>query len=469
MPEKLLCYPVRDSFGKDVERLRRRIVKWILRILLLFLCYLVIGGLLPFVHHKSAGEVPVKEATAAGERVLLVEDSEDAFLWRLRLIESARQELVLSTFDFRADDTGGDILAALNAAADRGVSVRVLVDGSGPLLYFANQPLVQALAAHENVRIRLYNPMDVLRPWSFNPRLHDKYLLVDGRTYLLGGRNTNDLFLGEMNGKSSQDRDLLIWRETPGGTGAELQDYFEEIWALPCCKSVREKADPAALEARYRDLQARHPEAFAPVDWREVTMETRGVALIYGSPLPENKPPLVWKQLCAQMAQGQDVVIQTPYVICGREMYRDLTELSQGRNLEIVTNGVENGANPWGCADWMNQKDNILKTGAGVRALYTGHSVHTKTVLIDDHISIVGSFNLDMRSAYLDTEMMLLVDCPALNRQLREIVEQYPAKCFASDGAVTATPNCPETSLPPGKTVLYAVLRILIPPFRFLL
>ena len=44
------------------------------------------------------------------------------------------------------------------------------------------------------------------------------------------------------------------------------------------------------------------------------------------------------------------------------------------------------------------------------------HSLHTKTILVDDRLSAVGSYNYDMRSTYLDTEMMLVIDSPELNR-----------------------------------------------------
>ena len=50
--------------------------------------------------------------------------------------------------------------------------------------------------------------------------------------------------------------------------------------------------------------------------------------------------------------------------------------------------------------------------------------MHTKSILIDDRLSLIGSFNWDMRSAYLDTELMLLVDCPALNAAPREQTEE---------------------------------------------
>ena len=62
--------------------------------------------------------------------------------------------------------------------------------------------------------------------------------------------------------------------------------------------------------------------------------------------------------------------------------------------------------------------------------------MHTKSILIDDRLSLIGSFNWDMRSAYLDTELMLLVDCPALNAALREQTEEMmrQSRLVAPDG-----------------------------------
>lgn len=442
----------------------RRVLKWGAVALV---CYLVLGALLPFVVHKQVdGDLPQPEA-ARDERVLWVETNEDALAWRLRLIESAREELVLSTFDFIQDEAGSDILAALGAAADRGVQVRVLVDGFNGRLHFQAKPMVRALAAKENAEIRLYNPPCLLTPWRLNPRLHDKYLAVDGKAYILGGRNVSDRFLGPLTEGSSLDYDLLVWREDPGGTAAEVCAYFEEIWSLPQCEPIRARANEDLLSERYAQVQK--TQDLSPVDWRGRTRPVQGVTLLRGSPLAENKPPLVWKQLCREMARGQEILIQTPYVICSGEMYDDLTALCAGRTVEIATNAVENGANVFGCADFLNQRDRILETGARIRTLSGGHSVHAKAIFIDEDVSIVGSFNLDMRSAYLDTEMMLVVDSPALSRQLRGELARLPYQLYSPDGAVATSSNWEETPLPLGKRVLYGALRILTPAVRFLL
>ena len=97
--------------------------------------------------------------------------------------------------------------------------------------------------------------------------------------------------------------------------------------------------------------------------------------------------------------------------------------------------------------------------------------MHTKSILIDDRLSVIGSFNWNMRSPYLDTELMLLVDCPALNAALREQTEEMmrQSRLVLPGGTETAGTAyiAPERS--PLKASLQSVIRILIRPFRFVL
>ena len=67
------------------------------------------------------------------------------------------------------------------------------------------------------------------------------------------------------------------------------------------------------------------------------------------------------------------------------------------------------------------------------------HAVHTKTVLVDDNISIVGSYNLDMRSTYLDTELMLVIESKRLNEEIRDTENVYMEKSkeVKTDGTET--------------------------------
>lgn len=125
---------------------------------------------------KSAART--KLPRPAAERVCLVDSNDDALRWRLRLIRSAQSEIILSTFDLRADNSGTDVIAALLDAAERGVQVRLIVDGINAQLHLCGNASFQALAAHENAAVRLYNPLRLTRLWTANYRCHNKYLIV---------------------------------------------------------------------------------------------------------------------------------------------------------------------------------------------------------------------------------------------------------------------------------------------------
>lgn len=177
----------------------------------------------------------------------------------------------------------------------------------------------------------------------------------------------------------------------------------------------------------------------------------------------------MWYSLHQLMMQGKEITIYTPYIICGKEMYQDLTELTDRQiPVEIITNDVASGANPWGCTDYLNQKKNIFKTGVKVYEFMGEHSCHTKAVLIDNRMSIVGSYNMDMRSTYQDTELMLAIDSEELNQIIRTEAEtdKTYSKTAQDDGSYSYGPGyiAKETSI--GKRIFYGILRIVVIPIR---
>ena len=136
--------------------------------------------------------------------------------------------------------------------------------------------------------------------------------------------------------------------------------------------------------------------------------------------------------------------------------------------MEIITNDVASGANPWGCTDYLNRKENIRKTGVTVYEFMGKHSCHTKAVLLDDRMSIVGSYNLDMRSTYQDTELMLAVDSKELNAMIRKEAEtdKTYSKVMQEDGTYQYGENYKAKEMSTGKKLFYGVLRVLILPLR---
>ena len=216
--------------------------------------------------------------------------------------------------------------------------------------------------------------------------------------------------------------------------------YFKKVWNLSCCRMYRKhEGINGRLREHYQEVREKHSEAFCEIDWFEETIETESIELCTNPIDPDNKQPQVWNRMVNEMEEADNILIQTPYVICNQKMYGDLKEIcSRSVKTELIINAVESGANPFGCTDYLNQKKDVRQTGSYVYEYVGTQALHTKTVLAGDTLSIVGSCNLDMRSVYLDTEMMLFIECKELNETLREHTEKLKLKSrqVAPDGTI---------------------------------
>ena len=457
---------------------------------IIFILILIYIALLtvPYLRHKKVSENFQNDfsqrafysSQEGSERIAYINDNTDALLYRLQMIQQAEQEIILSTFDFNADKGGKDVMAALMSAADRGVKVRVIIDGFSGFLDVKGKGTqwFQALASHENISLRIYNPITLLKPWKMQARLHDKYLIIDHQMFLLGGRNTTNLFLGDYSKSKNIDREIFVYEteDSKDSSLYQLRAYFEKIWALKdsrefTCKKLSDEIQECivSLNNRYQKLKETYPEAYTDWDFQKLTFETNKISLLCNPLEAENKDPWMWYSIHQLMLQGKEALIYTPYIICGKEMYQDLTDLKDNNiPLEIITNDVASGANPWGCTDYLNQKEKIWKTGAKVYEFMGGHSCHTKAVLIDDRMSIVGSYNLDMRSTYQDTELMLAIDSKELNSMIRKEAEtdKTYSKTIGPDGNYIQGENYVPKKLSTGKKIFYWTLRVLTVPLR---
>lgn len=465
--------------------------------LFIFILLYVIGSLICYPmltkrhvlkQKEKYAEQAAKETVDRSASVRCLDDNTQALVYRLALIESAQRELIMTTFDMSDGESGQDLMAAMLQAADRGVRIRLMVDGINAWLKLEKSDLFGAFSTHPNIEIRFYNPIRLTKLWKLNYRMHDKYLIADDTAYILGGRNSNNLFLGAYRDTYNIDRDLYVMERTEKNASDvmqkkernSLQDikaYFEKIWVQPDQKIFRKKETEntkeglALLREHYKELQTAYPEAFSETETllTQDLIRVDSIQFLHNPLYADEKVPVVYQRICQEMEQGETILIQTPYIICDKGMYQDLSELCRaGKQIEIITNAVESGANPWGCTDYLNERKSILKTGAGVYACMAGQSLHTKTVLIDDETSIVGSYNLDLRSTYLDTELMLLVKSKELNKQLRDQAAAYQEKsAYEKAGKPSRTGSLYEKKeMSDMQKVIYSILRILIRPIR---
>lgn len=422
-------------------------IKYALIVLLLFVLYVVGGALLSYLRQPPISAeyqdqfqpADVYSDDVSCERACIIENNEEALLQRLRMIAQAKEQIILSTFEFRADESGKDILSALLSAAERGVDIKVLSDGMTAFLHIKGNPYFQALASNENAEIKTYNRINLFAPWKTMGRLHDKYVIVDGNAYLLGGRNTYDYFLGD-HGYRNYDRDALVYSENPEREESsvhQLEKYFASVWESKDCATFRARASKKVLAAkeeledRYQKIQEENPALAESIDYEEMTFPVNRITLLSNPIHVYAKEPTLFYSLAKIMESSEgDIDIHTPYIICNDWMYGHFQEIcKKNPRTRLLTNSVANNGNLFGASDYQKHKDRLLDTGLNIYEYEGGISYHGKCISIGDRLSIVGSFNMDMRSVYLDTELMLVIDSEQVNRQLRDNLQIYEKDC----------------------------------------
>jgi len=382
--------------------------------------------------------------SASGERAKIIPENGEALEERIRMISQAKEEIILSTYDIKADISGKQVLAALLDAADRGVKVSIVTDGVPYVTSIWGNPYFLALAGQENVEIKIYNPLRFWQPWKLMGRLHDKYLIVDRSMYILGGRNTYDFFLGDQPGYQNYDWDILVCvPEGKKDTSLEqVRDYFSSVWKISDCKLYGKspiwkwnpsvKTAEGELRRRYKEIAKEHPDWIMEKDYTEETVEVKKMTLLSNPTHVYAKEPVVFYEMTELMKQADhEVLFHTPYIICNDWMMRQLVEVCEGeKEIQMMTNSVANNGNPFGAMDYRRNRGKIIDTGVQIMEYDDGVSYHGKCFTIDGRLTGIGSFNWDMRSAYLDTELMLVADSEELTRQMNQAMAKYEEKAL---------------------------------------
>lgn len=366
----------------------------------------------------------------------------DALTARLAAIETASTSICIATFRIRDDETGGQLLSALIAAADRGVQVRLLVDAH-PNSINLPKPLMRYLT-ERGVSIR-ERPFDARSKLEIGrPRLHDKLFVVDSSTVILGGRNLEKEYFG-LGNRNYIDFDVIA----QGQIAHEAVRYFEERWNEIASATPRlsgpEKAkmlkgqvhaewnnrshDQVTLEIdawleslRSRDIQALDiprcvsPRCVSPgsvsipsPDHNPVHMEFLREYPQYGKHAPEAISSKILREIASAK---RSISIATPYFVTPLRVREALIAAAQrGVSVTILTNSLESTDQVIVHAAYTNLRRDLIRHGIQVLERQGKDPLHAKLIVVDESKTIIGSHNLDMLSMNRNSEVGLLVCC----------------------------------------------------------
>ncbi len=394
-------------------------------------------------------------APSCGPRagVSLVSDNLVAFAMRVLSARTATRTLDLQYYRWAEDVTGRLLVNEVLRAADRGVRVRLLLDD----LYIRENELALAtLSHHPGIDIRLFKPFQ-LRSWGalgsaiefmfagyrLNHRMHNKAWICDGELFIGGGRNIGDAYF---------DLDLAV----TGPAVRQATTVFERYWTdrrvrpieriavsrprLDGLQKLRQKlvavAESASTTAYLDRVRAlpRLPDLLTDKHIPLAADKIRIIADPPGKRLGRRRPPGVLEAIRKTLGLARkQVTLISPYFVPGRRGSRLLLNLRRrGVAVSILTNSLAATDVLAVHGGYARYRRRLLRAGVELHELKRGGqegksmfgsggaSLHTKALVVDEAVTFVGSFNLDPRSANLNTEMGAFVEDRSLAAQLRE-------------------------------------------------
>lgn len=392
---------------------------------------------------------------------------------RFKLLSEAKHYLFITVPYWFNDDNGREFFSAVERKRlDMPYfDFRVLQDWTSPVS--SKDPLgtqmISWLNKESGGNALLWNPLWEFRPWSadiIRNRIHDKLFIVDGTKLLMGGMNIADDYLeGGLTDKGWHDTDILF--EGPVAQQAArdfLHPFLLQKYLDRRSNWFPEKYHPALQDIFYWD-PGENPDG-TPVRigmenyledskyFPHVVEPADGVPvrLIYDNPLVD-RDPHTRKQYSKVMDTLEYLVAKAKtsvrlfiaYPTTSARMTAILSGAAKrGVKVEVIANSRQ--STDMGSLDYLSAMVSVRRMlDAGVKfyewqghadleafershhckndGYWPGRTIHTKAVMIDGAVTMIGSHNLNVRSEEMNSEVMALVRDPQITRELNAVFD----------------------------------------------
>lgn len=427
---------------------------------------------------------------AWGDVFRVLPEDRQAIQARVDLIQQAQHEVDVVYYAMDTGRVSASLFTLLRDAAKRGVRVRLMVDG---LKARVPSDLEEYLLC-QGIELRHYHPPHLLRPRWLNRRLHNKLLIVDGQHLIIGSRNLKDEHFG-LDCVNYVDCDAYV----RGELAAYAKSYFEWLWQTPDVRPVDRRGSLAydVLRSRPRgsDAWARAwREARTPRDFQHLLdaslvalVSHHGIELDTGKdwaagwpddvrlePLhdvdPGKRALTVQRAMQRLIGSAQHSLwIETPYPVFTDVMEEGIVAARRrGVRVVLLTNSLSSTDRVSTYAAFQNIKGRLLRAGVEIWE-YTGPGhLHSKSMVIDETTAIIGSYNFDPRSEYLNLEFSVAAHHATAAAALRETIHRQLALACRIDNrrpVVEGMDPLPEVD----RRLKMQLERLFVPVFRWLL
>jgi cardiolipin synthase len=335
---------------------------------------------------------PTIRAEIAGNRIELIESGLERFNLLLELIAGAEKCIKMLMYMFNPDKDGDVVRDALTEAARRGVQVKLLIDGFGSA---ATADFFTQLGTAGGEHC-VFNPS-----WGrrYLLRNHQKLIVIDDRTVLIGGANIDATYLQDRG--SNHWRDL--WLRLDGPEAVLPSRYFDGLFRW----SKRPKSKLRSLKR----MVAEHNEWRGPLQWK------------FSGPLSVRNS--WWRSIGRDMKNARRLDMIFAYFAPPGAMLRRIGRVGR-RGRARVINAAKSDNNAT-IAAARHSYSRLIRRHVEIYE-YQPAKLHTKLAIVDDVVHI-GSSNFDYRSFYINLEVMLRIDDAGFAQAMRGYFERELKDC----------------------------------------
>ncbi len=467
----------------------------------IYIVYIIVTGIFLFHFQQPNTEQWIEEKemshftsnTIAEDRIALVQDRFESGRARFNLVENAKESLDISYYSIKDDISSKLFISSIIEAGNRGVRVRIVLDG---IVNTFNKSLKEALyvfTEHPNIEFKYFEPFQPFKPWTWNHRFHDKLILADETFAMIGGRNIGDKYFGPAGYEgASNDRDVIIINQGEnqaqlnGSVIHQIKTYYDEVWhdeysktpyrSLSRSQKKRAVKKKKELEIILETARKENPDLFDfKLDWLDFSFPVNKITFMHNSLFRLNSNPWIWKNLIALMeAAEESIYMESPYVIPTEEMMGYVNKNAiTAPNIEIYTNSLASTPNLFAFSGYTKYRNEIAQSDVQLYEFQSqSESIHAKTFVFDNRISAIGSFNLDPRSTFLNTEVIVIIDSKEFSEHLIKestILTKQESLKVNPDGTYDVTAGLSPEKVSSGKKVTNWLLSKLTSWFSYLL
>ncbi|XZE53143.1 phospholipase D-like domain-containing protein [Planctomycetaceae bacterium SH139] len=358
-------------------------------------------------------------ATLSANDFCLLSCNRSAYDARMELIDRAEREISIAYYAIDSGDVALTLLGRLRAAAARGVTVQLLVDG---LMTRLPAEFEQVLLA-DGIKIRAYHPPLARRPAWMNRRLHYKLLVVDRQAMIIGSRNLEDSHFG-LEERNFVDMDFLL----RGEICQHATDNFCSLWNSSDVCSVDESHSLGLKVRNHAEVRTACRKDFVgtPSDCSPpICIENVGCVCLVHDRGTDKSARHFQAQVIALLDSAQHRIwIETPYPVLERPVKDALRcAIFRGVKVTLQSNSLGSADRTAPYAAYQNDKREYRQMGVRLVEYVGCDTLHTKVVLVDDQTVLIGSYNMDARSDRLNIELGVCIQdtrvCQVIEQQMR--------------------------------------------------